>query len=416
MSDAVRTLSNPIGTAWQHTLFYNLLLSGIFKLGTWITCGSSWGGAFLYSIFQMVYVAYIISYIIEWMSHRNILPLITLIILFFYTVSPMTANIAIVALKDSIWGATFLLYIPLLMEIHDSQGLVLQRKNKLLLFIFVSVILTLTRNNGKYITIILLMSLLIIYRNKWKQILLIFLLGVMVPITLDSAIMKFLGQQKDFVESMALPLQQMSMTVVSDGEINEKQKEVLDNIMSKENFEKYYAPCSVDSIKWGEGGKNLNKYYLRTNKSTFLSTWLLMFPSNVRSYIKAFLLNSYGYWGFHVLSAQGYYSDYWHGDNCVYVEHIQILPDSLEALLKEYYSNFKDKYTAGELIWVILFLFSLELGNKNGKWIVFIPSLLVWLILMLSAPIANGFRYVYPLYLSIPVLLGSTIFERNEGY
>lgn len=414
-SDSVRILSNPIGMAGQHTLFYNLLLSGIFKLGTWITFGSSWGGAFLYSICQMVYIAYIISYIIEWMSHRNISPLITLAILFFYAVSPMVANIAILAVKDSIWGATSLLYIPFLMEIHDSQGLILQRKKKLLLFIFVSVILTLTRNNGKYVTFILLLGLLIAYKNKWKQILLIILLGVMLPIMVDSAIMKFLGQKKDFVESMALPLQQISMTVVSDGEINEKQKEVIDNIMSRENFEKYYAPCSVDSIKWGEGGKQLNKYYIRTNKSTFLLTWLSMFPSNICNYVKAFLLNSYGYWGFHVSTVQGYYRDYWHADDHVYVEHIQILPDSLETLLKDYYSSFKDKYTAGELFWVILFLFLLELGNRNGKWIVFVPFLSVWLILMLSAPIANGFRYVYPLYLSIPVLLGITIFEYDDA-
>ena len=413
VSDSVRVLNNPIGTATQHTLFYNLLLTGIFKLGTWIAFGNMYGGAILYSIVQMIYTACIISYVLDWMSKRNISRLVILFVLAFYALSPMMSNIAILAVKDSFYSVTFLLYIPLLTDIYDSKAMILQEsKKKVILFIYVTAILTLTRNNGKYITVVLITVLFTAYRNTWKCILLIALLGIVIPIMSDSMAMNYFDKQKDFVESMALPLQQIAMTVVSDGEMNEKQKAVVDNIMSKENFEKYYAPCSVDSIKWGEGGKNLNKYYIRSNKLTFLATWISMFPENVQCYIKAFLLNAYGYWGFNVESTQGYYSSYIDVGNDIHIEHMQIWPDRIEKELNEYYSKFKNRYSAGEMIWIILFLLVLEM-SKKGRWIIFIPSIFCWIILIMSAPITNGFRYVYPLYLSIPLLCCITLFDRT---
>ena len=52
------------------------------------------------------------------------------------------------------------------------------------------------------------------------------------------------------VESLGIPLQQLSYLVYYDYDFTEEEQAYIDSIVSEESIKEWYRPCIVDPVKW----------------------------------------------------------------------------------------------------------------------------------------------------------------------
>ncbi|HCR43190.1 MAG TPA: hypothetical protein DIV41_01290, partial [Ruminococcaceae bacterium] len=64
-------------------------------------------------------------------------------------------------------------------------------------------------------------------------------------------------------------------------------------LLDEKTVREVYNPLTADNIKFN---KNFDNEFLENNKAKFFKTWAGMFPHNVKEYIKAYCLETVGYW------------------------------------------------------------------------------------------------------------------------
>lgn len=423
MADTIYIMRNPIKISIQHTLSYDLLLWGLMSLGKTIGGNWTWGLA-LYSFVQMAYCAWIVSFVLNWMNERKFPAIVTLSVLLYFMFSRIVPSITITAVKDVIFSFSLLLMIPLLIDSAETHGDSLRTAKNLGVFAVSSVFVTLIRNNGIFVMIGVAICMVIFCRRAWKRILVLCLVVVAVPYGIDRCLMKFwVKGEKIAVESLGIPLQQMAAVVAKDGEMSEEEAIVMETIMPIQEIKERYTPLSVDSLKWGTAGQLLNKAWISNNKGTFLRTWASMLLKNLDIYVEAYLLQTLSYWNIgESCKGQGLYYG-WPGwlqdiDTDLHIQNVNIFPQQIQSGLEGHYrlNTSSQSPCCGTLIWLILFLcvYFVSIGHGE-KVLCMIPVLITWLTIMVSAPIAFGFRYVYGIYLSTPFLISLLFMPDRRG-
>lgn len=216
-----------------------------------------------------------------------------------------------------------------------------------------------------------------------------------------------------FVESIGIPLQQMARVVVTDGEMDETEKEFLDALLPLESYGEYYTPFLADPIKWAP---EFDTEYLDTHKQEFFSVWWSLLKKNFGTYVEQYLMGTYGFW--HICNETKYEfikedivpNDWGLWQSSFFENH-------LEYPMKEKLSAKYDYISTGLLVWIVLFDVILCWMKKRSEYI--LPFMIFvgnWATLMIATPTAFGVRYVYICVLGLPLLLiyGFMIPERKE--
>jgi hypothetical protein len=304
-----------------------------------------------------------------------------------------------------------LLYIPLLYELFESRGELLKNRLFLCALVILSVFVVLTRNNGVYVVALLFLCICLYFIkikfNAKKPLAIFLLIGLILPASLPNAAMKILsGKEPLFKESIAIPLQQIAMVVVSEeGKITEEQEEFIYSIYPQEAYFDYYSPMNVDALKWATNPYwTEGQAFLQENKAGFIKTWAELLPHNFPLYVKAYLMETFGFW-----SPSLSYRRNLPADSAsmaeLGVERRQIWPARLQRGLEDFYESQYSAITEGNLFWIIcLLLLHVLVSKAQKRFIAFIPVLGVWCTVMISAPIAFSLRYVYSLAFALPFL------------
>lgn len=187
-------------------------------------------------------------------------------------------------------------------------------------------------------------------------------------------------------------------------------------LLPEEEYKRVYTPCLVDSIKWDYG--HFDDYYLEHNTVHLLKCWGTMCLKNFPSYVKAYCLETFGYWK---IGARNGYGDMVAGISegegwDVYDLHttdvLQRLPGG--AWLSAVQDKLQIHFSIGTLFALWVLGLALLLRRKAYPFaLVLAPGALLWLTLMLAAPVAFGVRYAYlllagfPLIPVVPVLAGN---------
>ena len=223
-------------------------------------------------------------------------------------------------------------------------------------------------------------------------------------------------EKDSVVESLGVPIQQMAYVVTHDGEMNDTEREAVTSLLPEEEYKRVYTPCLVDSIKWDYG--HFDDYYLEHNTVHLLKCWGTMCLKNFPSYVKAYCLETFGYWK---IGARNGYGDMVAGISegegwDVYDLHttdvLQRLPGG--AWLSAVQDKLQIHFSIGTLFALWVLELALLLRRKAYPFaLVLAPGALLWLTLMLAAPVAFGVRYAYlllagfPLIPVVPVLAGN---------
>lgn len=400
-------------------VLYTLLIRGFLNIGSWF--GGNEVGCFLYTLFQMLLISGIFAYFLVWLNRKKCPKQLVIFIGAFYALTPIFPLHAISMWKDPIFAGFLLLLAMMAFDIEASNGEILKQPKVVVQLIIDSLVISFVRNNGIYIMLIFWIVLIFRYKvlkknrirkNAWVAA----TLGCCACyLIVTGPVYSALNIKTEFVESISIPLQQMSSVVVYGGKMTEEQQNFMFHLLPEEEYQKAYTPCCIDNIKWNN---SFNEDYLEAHKGEFFKVWLEMLGPNFKQYVKAYVMETFEYWSFSDIGRNSFVD---HVNTVVSDPSNNIVSKDYSEILfgKSLRNDFPFSYiflSEGISAWIMLFVcLQICLHHRKRYFLALIPAFMVWITLLISAPLAAWQRYMLPVIFMLPLmLLLQMLIEKQE--
>ncbi len=391
------------GLSNAHPIFYTFLLWIVFSITAFM--GSTYASLFTFILLQTCYVAACLAYALTWLVKTGASKTYVKIALAFVVISPVIAAHVIILWKDVPFAASLLLLVLHLVTYSKSEKPTL--KQTLVLGILL-LLVSLFRNNGYYVALMVGVYLVVFNTCVRKHAAIVTAALIVCMSLLHGPIFSaFSISQGHFAESVGIPLQQLGATLVAGGEIDESAQELLNNIFPLDEWKECYDPETTNSVKHNE---QFNNEYLDSHKAEFLGAWARTLPANIPTYIRAWVLETYGYW------QPGYVAR-------VGTQYVTVNDEPTHDLLGLHYSpqliantlrlQFSFLLGLGSLIWFSLATLVLSIVNSRKQCVrtktsiitaPYVPLIGLFVTMLIAAPIIGDYRYFLGLYMVLPFL------------
>lgn len=381
---------------WIHTMLIKVCFILGFKVGNSMNVAVA-----LYSIFSMIFLAVIYTYLWNWLIKQKVGLVFRLFIMAFYVLLPINAAYSITMWKDVIFAGIIIVYILFLYNVSYSMEKI--SMSIMIKYIILSFLVCTLRSNGLFAWLFTIPFLFHTFRNKWKKTLVMISVVFSLLLVYKIGIQSLNIQDVDFIESLSIPAQQVAYTIVENGEISTEEYKLLENIIDVDKINNAYKSNISDPIKYLVRLKG-NQRYLENHKAEFLKLYISIGLKNPYTYIQAYVNQTKGYW-FHKENNWICYSEGVHENNlgitrenllCPSMAAITIkLIELNERLYHRYFSLALQIYTL-----VLCIIYSLK---KREKILVYMPLVGIAVSLLIATPVSAEFRYVYSLFLALPL-------------
>lgn len=386
------------GLSNHHPILYTFLFWVV-----WCLTGGSTPpdfAVFMFLLLQSTYIAIGMAWSLGWLNKHCSSRLIVVFLSLLSILSPVLLVHAATMWKDSPFAITALIMVLKLYDFSKRD----QQDTKDIIEIFVlCLFVSLLRNNGIYVSILVLAYIFIVFGDVRKKVALSLVSLLLIVGFIQGPVFDTFSVSKGhFAESVSVPLQQIAAVEAEGGKITDEQRNFLNNIRPLEEVKEIYNPSSTNPIKFSP---NFNDEYLESHKLEFIAVWAQVALANPGISFKAWVNLTKGYW------QPGYISDIG-TSNTLYNES----PTSLIGVSFNPHDFFRALssiipflFSMGSSTWIVLIALGvLVLRCKSvglfKRVTCFIPLLALIVSLMVAAPIVSDFRYILTIYLSIPFL------------
>ena len=428
----------------HHPLLHTLFLGAFFRLGG--RMGSYSAGMAVHSVVQMLLMAGAFAGALTFLYEKQTARWTRILLLLFYGLFPTNSVLAISTTTDVLFSALVLLYTVCFYRLVCDRNMQMTWKERAVC-ILLGVLMLLFRNNAVYAFVV---SVPILFfgmrkikddqesakedvlwdgRTAGKECLYLSL-GILLLFAVSAVSLKVLthAQSGSPREMLSVPLQQMARVWVHEenGELMEDQslRQEMEKYMPSEWGFSVYNPHLADRVK--------NIAIIHDDPKGLVKTWIRLGMEYPGIYIDAVLDNSVGLWflpddtharvyGIGTETGFGYLST----DNrtmpagCEIVEH-SYLP-GLRALMEKIVSD--NEYEnwpvvkfvfAPALYWWLLYLYVVVvLYRRRYREVLPVVFLVVYYLTLLLSPTVL-IRYMYPLVVTVPVILSCLTSEKKE--
>lgn len=427
MNDGLNILNFGMSQSGQFPVFYCAFLTALAKIGKHF--GSLQISIAIYSVIQIIICSIITSGIIEWTFSKKLPKGIKIFILCYFIFMPIICMYAISMLKDTVFSLLLVVFSILLYEL--MSGKIENQKRYCIISLITIMGIIMLRNNGKYVVIFCLLLAYIFGKNRKKRKVILFqALIAVISLIMVSTAMHYFHSKQLFQEAAGIPLQQVCATVANDGKITAEQRHFINKLMPVDQIKTKYNPYTADPIKWDPDGK-FNRFYLESHKKQFIKVWIDMFPANMKIYIVAYLRQTFQFWAplpnvenpcFYTIET--YYNNAWLPDftKQYHIRDHSIMLNPLRKIFKGYYRR-GYYFNEGLCFWIIIALLLLTYQKDKKIFYMYMPTIALWLTIMISTPISGSFRYVLvyayimPIYISMLCLNNQAegVVKKKEG-
>ena len=400
--DAIRQITGEKPWNNNNPILYTFILKIFVSIGNSMQLGFE-----LFTIAQVLAMACVIAYLIYWLYKKNVSIKYLVLVTFYFAIFSLIPIYAISIWKDTPFCIALLLYIILIAETIYQDGKNLEKKSTIIQYLILMILVCSLRNNGIYIIVTTTIILAIIYRkritNKLKAFCIVQALGIITIYIIQGPIYAKCGFESKFIGSLGIPLQQMYYVIADNGNITEEQKDFFENVYSIEKIKERYNPCIVDKINWATG---FNYTYIEEHRKEVINIWFDMFLKNPKSYVKAYLLNTIGFWDITKATTDGYINpQMWNEDlkNIYNIEQIDYIEKLTGQSIKSIITP-SAPISSAVFGFVAIFGCVLTIYKKRYKnLLIYLPAILTWATVLIAAPLAFSLRYVYILVLILPL-------------
>jgi hypothetical protein len=379
----------------HHPIMHTMLI----KLCLLIDVGSPW----VYTLVQMLVLSAMFAFAVYWINSKGLPKLFSIAGLLWFALNPIHAQFSVTMWKDVLFGGFVLLFTIALTELAITGLACFKSKRWLTLFIFSALGACLFRSNGAIVIFAAMLVLLCCMRGARKRlcvymaVLALLFMGIKLPV-----IKSYNAAPAHFAESVGIPIQQIARAVVSDG-ITPEQEAKVERYLSIKEIHQNYDPYCVDGLK--ALSTDFHNEALESNKPAFFALWAELLISHPKAYVMAWLDETYGYWYPYAINNYPGWTRV--SQNNLGIEGHTPLPRFSIAMGKIYYSGINIVniiFSMATVFYLSVFLAVLAIRRKSKLAIVpYLPVLILWLTLLIAAPIAGDTRYLYTAFTILPI-------------
>ena len=403
-ADYAILLDNSIFLTNHHPVFHTMILGNCLKFGRLILSDNF--GLFIYSLIQMIFLAFTLSYTIKYLINNNINKKICFIVLLLYAFVPMFPLYAMSGVKDTYYTCFIIWYVLKLDMLIKNKEDKISYKN-IIEILIIMIDICLFRNNGIYV-IVLSFPLLIIYCKKYMQTLIVIFVGLLAFYgTYTKVLLPSLKITDGSIrETLSIPFQQTARYVkyYSD-DLSKNDIKIIDKVLEYETLKERYNPTISDPVK-----NKFNKYTTNKELKEYFKVWFKCLFKHPLVYIESTLNNIYGYFSPQATNWYIYYKyDKRITENNLVDYHYNKL-SHLRLILSKYAQVFPYLPFIGLLsnigfnTWLLLGLSLYSILKKKKEYLIVLSPLLISLLICIASPVNTYFRYAMPYVFIMPCL------------
>lgn len=406
-------------------LIHTELIRIFYLIG--LKLGSVETGMALLCLFQILVTSAILAYTVSFMvrvtGRTFLFPVFTVL----YALLPMHELISVIMTKDVFFSAFFVLFICLLYERTLKKSVPLD------IAIVLTAVLNITfRKNSVYAMVFLIVGYIFYEKKVRDKILSVVLIVICIAAgkgAHNAMLVGFDCIRGGNAEMYSVPMQQLMRTYVHQKDnLTAEQYEMIARVLPLEMDGIGYNPYCSDSVKnysgyrtevWGGG------------VSGFFKEWKSIGLAYPNEYIDAFLFLNKGYWylpdrvfaevfGVGAENGKGLLHTY----NCTAGIEGGVTETCYAPAVRSYYEQVINEnafftwpvlnwlFRPAFYFWIMIFTVFEALRKKNRKGLLMLTYPLFYMATLFFGPLVY-LRYMYPIILSLPVLMSVILFERS---
>ncbi|MDO5400989.1 MAG: DUF6020 family protein [Eubacteriales bacterium] len=397
-----------------HTMVVKLCLEAGGLLGLDMS-----GSVGIYAVLQSMAMAAAFAYVLVTLYQAGMPRWCLAPVAAVYGLAAYNIAYSVTLWKDIPFSLGALTMVTALYRILKGLG---SSKRNAAVFTVGSLFFCLMRTNGLYACLVLTLVLVPSVRRLGKRLLVILCAVLAVGWLCNGPVLDALEvPDTDFVEALAIPFQQVTRVVAEGEAVSEADLALLEEIFDLEQVKALHDPLSVNNMKF-EAFRRDRQDYLRENLGTYAGLWLRLGVQHPWTYLKAWVDETVGYWN------AGY--NYW-----IWPEpdldaqrgaELGIVRPALENPVKEAFAGLfhvqqrlplvaQPLFGIGFQVWILLLCMILCAVKGREEWYLGLPTLVILLGLWVGTPVFAEFRYAYPVFVTVPLVLPLTVFRAEKG-
>ncbi len=398
----------------HHPWFSTLVMGSLHWIGKHVSDNF---GVFTFVLIQSVFCAYVFSRICKKIISYEISKKIKVISVLFYAIVPTWGAYAQALIKDTIYYSLFALFMIYYIEIIETGEL---KNRRLILFLMISCMVELYRNEAIYILFLSFLGLIISLNKKdYRKLVLSVAVILLINAGFKQIVFPMFDVQEGSVKEMlSIPFQQTARYVIKhEEELTEDEIEIINQVLSYKVIKQKYDPNISDPVK--NTYRNPSKEIL----IEYFKLWILQFMKDPKCYIEAALNHSFGYvypeYVSKNLGAMQFYimgKPVATGDLDIYYVHNDkrnIMSNYAYLWMKIPLLSllmFPAAYT-----WILFFLAALMIRKNKWRDLIACLPLLLTIGICIISPVNGYVRYMLPVMAATPLLVGYSLNIANQG-
>lgn len=402
----------------HHPVVHTMIIKLTFGLGQWLFNGDDTKAVLVYSITQQIFLAGCFAYLIETLYSFKVKKVFLIASLLFYCIPVYHGMYSVTMWKDIWFGGITAALIALILRLLSKSGKFRLSVIEAVLLFVLSVGMSLMRSNGIYAFMLLLLAGIIVFFKRNKATVVIMSAALITAFIIKGPVYTAMGVKPvDLIESLSIPVQQISAVASQPNNLTPEQTELLENVVDIDRIADTYEPVISDPIKSIIREKD-NQDYIAEHKEDFLKLWISLGLSYPDIYLKAYVNQTCGYW----------YPDvqYWIATTNGLSSSIDIKNSPKTGALTGFMDNYCFSYietpffglfsSIGLGVWVLIFMAGAAI-KKHGAAaaLIYIPVVGVWLTLLIATPVYSEFRYIYCLFTALPLFCAVPFININDA-
>lgn len=414
-TDSISTMDQIVSGTYNNTMpfWHTMTVKLFYGIGYAIFGEVNAAVAFFQGV-QILFLATCFAYALMTLYQVGVPKWCLAVIYGLYAFLPYNIVYSATMWKDVLFGGAVLLFLTALYRILRDIGT--SRVRSYVVFALGAIGLSLWRTNGWYAFLVTTVVMLILLRKHYKTLLLIMCVVLVLCWILINPLLSAINVSgTDMVEACAVPFQQVSRVIANNRELTEEETALLSEAFWLDRVQELYTPETVDPVKF-EAFRHDNRDYVEKHLWDYAKLYVRLGLRYPGDYLKAWIDETKGYWN-------GGYA-FWIYTKGVDTNDLGIVSSgggntvsSLFGALFRYLEKpviFQSLYSIGLYVWILLGCCLLNIWRKRKEFLLTIPVIVLVVGLWLGTPVYAEFRYAYPLFLTIPVILAVTLFSAEQ--
>ena len=414
----------------HHPVVYSLLVGGFVSLSKILPISLN-AAVFCYAMVQSVCLAGTLAALFYRLQRAGVRRWVLAAGIGYAMIVPYFPAYAMILWKDPLYSCALLWLSMLLFDAVRKEGGLPDRAWQIKWFLALLGTAFL-RNNGAFCLLFMAAALLLSgQRKRFFYTACMTVIVALLFFTVQHTVYPLCHiADTEYTEKIGIPLQQLAATVAYEGKTGEEEREFLFKIMPEQEWKARYAPCLADKIKWTDGA---NMEYISQNKRTFWEVWGSLLLKNPAIYLRAYGMDTFGFWVPGVQNRYGYV-DLYITKNDLGLHQTDLVQKLFGSTIRPLLKKRRIWIGSGTLLWMTLGGMLLDLlcregsgskisgskisgregsGSKisgregekagGGGWTIYLPAFGNVLTVFIATPVAFSLRYVYVLAIGLPL-------------